>query len=83
MLTVSDVNALIVALQPLVTHARKVQADIGALEALREDETQAALVTAILGVVSLLTLGKLKSAVNAFLAEVEPKAEAVKTLELK
>jgi len=47
------------------------------------DETQAALVEAILTIVPLLTLGKLKSAVNAFLAEVEPKAEAVKTLELK
>ena len=83
MLTVSDVTALIVALQPLVIHARKVQADIGALEALKDDVTQAALVEAILGVVPLLTLGKLKSAANAFLAEVEPKAEAVKELELK
>lgn len=83
MQTVSDVNALIVALQPLVIHARKMQADMAQLEALKDDETQAALVEAILTIVPLLTLGKLKSAVNAFLAEVEPKAEAVKKLALK
>lgn len=48
MRTVSDVNALIVALQPLVIHARKMQADMAQLEALKDDETQAALVDAFL-----------------------------------
>lgn len=83
MRTVEDVNAVIAALQPLVTHSRKAQADIAAIELLRDDPAQAALVADVLTVVPLLTLSKLKTAIDAFLGEVEPKAALVHARELK
>lgn len=81
--TVQDAIQVVTALTPLVVHSRKVQQDIAALQALQEDPASAELVANVLAVVPLTTLAKLKAAVDGFLAEVEPKAELVKTLGLK